>query len=686
VNSKDILHRLQNVKKVGSGWTARCPTHDDQHNSLSITDGDDGRLLLHCHANAGCTYAGIMRAVGIPSLNGSGSAQSEKDGYRPDSEATFIYDYRDEQGAVLYQALRFDHPKDFRPRVPDGRGGFVRGLPKSVRRVPYRLPELLAGEKQTTVFIVEGEKDADRLAALGLVATTNVGGAGKWRDEYNEPLRGRHVVVLPDNDEPGRNHAARVMRSLQRVAASVRVVHLPGLPEKGDVTDWLAADGTIEKLLEIVKRLPKEADSAPLKVVRMADVEPETVAWLWHPYIARGKLTILEGDPGLGKSWLTCALACAVSHGRGLPNAEPFTPGNVLMLSAEDGLGDTLRPRLDAVGADVSRVFALDEPLTFDSGGLLKLEASIIEHAPLLVIIDPLFAFTGGKVDIHRANECRAISAPLAAIAERQGCALVAIRHLSKSRGGGHALNAGIGSIDFAAAARSVLLVGRDPDDEMKRAVVQTKNNLAPHGAAIGYTLEGGCFYWTGESDLTAERILAAASDDEERSTITEAVDFLRTALSAGARDSKAVKAEAKDGGISAATLRRAQKRLKVRAKKVGLPGSQYQKWVWALSAPEGAQVAAEGAQKTEVEHLRASEPNKDSYGNNLAEGAQLSKFEHLREQVEHLRESDEPLDDEQAERAAIMEVDGRLSPEEAERLARAGTGGLVEYAPGKYF
>jgi RecA-family ATPase len=168
----------------------------------------------------------------------------------------------------------------------------------------------------------------------------------------------------------------------------------------------------------------------------MADVRPETVSWLWHPYIARGKLTILEGDPGLGKSWLTCALAAGVSRGRGLPGAEPFEPGHVLMLSAEDGLGDTLRPRLDAVGADVSRVFALAEPMTFDTAGLIYLEAVILKYSPSLVVIDPLFAFTGGKVDIHRSNECRAISAPLAAIAERCGCALVAVRHLGKSRGG----------------------------------------------------------------------------------------------------------------------------------------------------------------------------------------------------------------------------------------------------------
>lgn len=130
-----------------------------------------------------------------------------------------------------------------------------------------------------------------------------------------------------------------------------------------------------------------------------------------------------------------------------------------------------------------------------------------------------LFAFTGGKVDIHRANECRAISAPLAAIAERQGCALLAVRHLDKSRGGGHALNAGIGSIDFTAAARSMRLVGRDPDDEQKRAVGHIKHNLTPPGEAIGYKLEGGQFFWTGASDLTAERSLALPSDEEERVT-----------------------------------------------------------------------------------------------------------------------------------------------------------------------
>lgn len=330
------------------------------------------------------------------------------------------------------------------------------------------------------------------------------------------------------------------------------------------------------------KKAQKDEDSC-LSIVCMADVQPETVNWLWFPYIAYGKLTILEGDPGLGKSFMTCALASAVSHGKGLPESEPFEPGNVLLLSAEDGLGDTLRPRLDAVGANVSRVFALAESVTFDELGLIQLEDAILTHRAALVIIDPLFAYTGSKIDIHRANECRSILAPLAAIAGRCGCAMLTVRHLGKARGGGHALNAGIGSIDFAAAARSVLLVGADLDDPARRAMVQIKNNLAPQGPSIGYTLEEGCFYWTGISDLTAARILAATMNEEVRGNITEAMDFLKMSLSKGARDNKEVKDEAKQAGISEATLRRAKQQLKIRAIKVGAPNSEAQQWMWEL-------------------------------------------------------------------------------------------------------
>jgi hypothetical protein len=301
---------------------------------------------------------------------------------------------------------------------------------------------------------------------------------------------------------------------------------------------------------------------------------------------------------------------------------------------------------------------------------LLRLEGAIIECLPKLVIIDPLFAFTGGKVDIHRANECRAISAPLALIAERHGCAMLAVRHLGKSRGGGHALNAGIGSIDFTAAARSVLLVGRDPDDENKRAIVQTKNNLAPHGPSIGYKLEGDRFFWTGESDLTAGRILSVVSNDDERSALSEAVDFLRSALASGEREVDEVKAEARRAGVSDATLRRARERLNLKAIRRGMPGTR-QRFVWQLSQTDGEQTHADSDQTTPIEHHRASEPTKSGYSNNLADDVQVSEFEHHRADGYAVSASIKPLTEEGKELAARLEYMEGMPRVEAERRAR---------------
>jgi putative DNA primase/helicase len=611
-----ILPQLKGVRKSGDGWVARCPSHDDKHASLSIREGSDGRLLLKCHSNSGCKFETIIASVS----QANGTERRE----------VAAYDYRDETDKVLYQAVRFE-PKNFLQRRPDGAGGWEWKL-NGVRRVLYRLPELLAANHSRTVLIVEGEKDCDRLVQFGLVATTNAGGAGKWRDEYNEALRGRKVVILPDNDEPGRKHAQQVAGSLRGVAESVKIVELPRLPEKGDVSDWLARGNGIKELRELAAATPlfavkvERTEQTGLAIVKMADVEREEVEWLWCPYIAVGKLTLLEGDPGIGKSWITAALACAVSRGRGLPGIGAFEHGNVLMLSAEDGLGDTLRPRLDAVAADVSRVFALNQPLTFDEKGLLSLEEALIEYTPKLLTVDPLFAFTGGKVDIHRANECRTITARLALMAEKHGCAIVAVRHLGKSRGMGHALNAGIGSIDLVAAARSVLLAGKDPDDENKRAVTQIKSNLAPHGPSIGFTLRGGEFFWTGESDLTAERILSFAASESERPALDEACEFLRDELSEGECDVATLKANARRAGVSEVTLRRAKERLSVKVRKVGFTG----KWVWGLPASEGYQAHCEGDQKAHDDHLRASNSDKSTCVNDLDEGDHGDDLDHL--------------------------------------------------------
>jgi hypothetical protein len=165
------------------------------------------------------------------------------------------YDYKDESGRLLYQVLRYD-PQDFRQRRPNGRGGWIWNL-HNVRRVLYRLPELQDVVLNRPVFVVEGEKDADNLAALGLLATTNAMGAGKWRPEYSESLRGRHVIILPDNDDSGRQHAQAVAEALSGIASSVAILELPGLPPKGDVSDWLASGGDKETLLTLAQDCPK---------------------------------------------------------------------------------------------------------------------------------------------------------------------------------------------------------------------------------------------------------------------------------------------------------------------------------------------------------------------------------------------------------------------------------------------
>jgi 5S rRNA maturation endonuclease (ribonuclease M5) len=263
MTTQELLPRFSGVRAAGEGrWSARCPAHDDQRASLSISAGEGGKTLLHCHA--GCPTADVLAIIGLTprdlfananGSNGNGHA-------RPARREVAQYDYRDEQGNLLYQVVRFD-PKDFRQRRPTPGGGWTWKL-GDTRRVLFRLSELLAADPAATVFVVEGEKDVDRLHALGLAATCNVGGAGKWRAEYNDCLRGRPVVILPDNDAPGRAHAAQVAAALHGVAASVKVLELPNLPDKGDVSDWIDHGGNAEELARL-------ADAA-------AEWEPATAA------------------------------------------------------------------------------------------------------------------------------------------------------------------------------------------------------------------------------------------------------------------------------------------------------------------------------------------------------------------------------------------------------------------------
>ncbi|MCP4708831.1 MAG: DUF927 domain-containing protein, partial [Planctomycetes bacterium] len=244
----NILEKLEGVKSTGQDtWQAKCPAHDDRHPSLSVRLSDDGRILLYCHA--GCSCAEICAALGIEQKD----LFVQKSNYsKPQSRIIATYDYLDEEGKLLFQVVR-EKPKKFWQRRSDGNGGWIRNL-QGVRRVLYHLPELLQANPDQPVFLVEGEKDADRLITEGLIATTTSMGAGKWREEYTEYFRDRKAVILPDNDAAGEKHAARIASALIDVAAEVKIINLPDLPDKGDISDWLDAGGTAEQLLDIVAR------------------------------------------------------------------------------------------------------------------------------------------------------------------------------------------------------------------------------------------------------------------------------------------------------------------------------------------------------------------------------------------------------------------------------------------------
>ena len=247
--AKELAEKLGNGRhrKAGKEWKTLCPVHDDHNPSLSVTEGRVAPLLV-CRAGRGCTQDAII-------------AELRRRGLWPEKRASFdgniVYSYEDESGRERYQVIRAPpngSKKQFWQRRPDGHGGWINNL-RGVERLPYRLPDLLANE-DARVLIPEGEKDCDALFGIGLVATCNSEGAGKWRAEISRWLLGRDVVILPDNDDVGRAHAQAVAKHLYGIAKTIRILELPGLAEKGDVSDWLAAGGSLDELDQLIERTP----------------------------------------------------------------------------------------------------------------------------------------------------------------------------------------------------------------------------------------------------------------------------------------------------------------------------------------------------------------------------------------------------------------------------------------------
>lgn len=345
----------------------------------------------------------------------------------------------------------------------------------------------------------------------------------------------------------------------------------------------LRSDGYLEERREKPKPRPI--------LRRLADVEREDVTFLWEPYVPRGKITIFQGLPEAAKTMTACWLAARISTGT-VPGA-PAAPANVLFLIAEDGLEDTIRPRCESMGADLSRIYVLEEqwiekdgrdqpqPIYFTD--LELLEEVLAEVKPAALIADPIQAFLGADVDMHRANETRPVLSGLKRLADKARCAVVLVGHFRKG-GGGQVMERTLGSIDIAGAARSILSFGKDPNDGDARHALHTKSNLAKAGHGLLFRWGPDHVYgYAGESTMTAEILFAAPGRPPTK--IHDAQDFLREILAAGPLPSAKVEQEATRAGISKRTLMRAREELGVVARKADFGTG------WVLRLPDPGDV-----------------------------------------------------------------------------------------------
>lgn len=251
-----------------------------------------------------------------------------------------------------------------------------------------------------------------------------------------------------------------------------------------------------------------EKQKTELKMIRMSEVESQEVKWLWYPFIPYGKLTIIQGDPGDGKTTLVLNIAAKLSKGESLDSdMNVQEPVNVIYQTAEDGLADTVKSRLELAGADCKKIQVIDESDKSLSMADERLEEALAKTGAKVLILDPIQAYLGGGMDMNRANEARDMTKKMGALAEKYQCAILLLGHMNKASGNKAAYR-GMGSIDFFAVARSVLLVGRIEGEPNTRAVVQIKNNLAAFGHPKAFMLSETGFHWLGDYEITADEVL----------------------------------------------------------------------------------------------------------------------------------------------------------------------------------
>jgi hypothetical protein len=534
--------------------------------------------------------------------------QNERDNYASGEQSsgqdTANYIYRDANGEPYLRVLRTS-TKQF-PQYHWFNGHWVKGKPKGPK-IPYMLPELLAATPATPAFICEGEKDANNVAALGFVATTNSEGAGKgkWTADLNKWFAGKQCVyILEDNDDDGRRHAREVASNLQHIVDEIRIVSFTELPVHGDVSDWLETGGTKDELLARAKAAPRWQRDGYI-LVRASDIVPRAMEWLWQGHILRGSQELLTGVPGGGKSQIHCAFVAYVTTGGAWPDGCNGAPaGNVIMLTAEDCLDQTIVPRLMAAGANCDRVFILrkirkdnKERMFLLSEDIDELEQMITQIGDVrLITIDPITAYMGHKLDSHRATDVRGQLGPLADLAERTDVALSAITHPPKHTSQ-RAIDHFIGSQAFIAAARiGHLAIEEMEEDEHgnrlptgRSLFTNPKNNVSRKMSTLAYRIvekpldsgiKAACVNWEEIVDITADQAIAATAPSKNKDTSGIQV-FLFTILANGPVAVKLIEERASAHGFSKHQLDRAKRKIGIGTfrEKGKFDGG----WFWAL-------------------------------------------------------------------------------------------------------
>jgi uncharacterized protein YmfQ (DUF2313 family) len=366
------------------------------------------------------------------------------------------------------------------------------------------------------------------------------------------------------------------------------------------------------------------------QVLCMADVERVKLEWVWPGWLPKGKLVILDGDPGLGKSAITTHLAAILSVGGRLPDGTITKPTNVLFVAVEDDPGDTIRPRLEEAGADLTRIYFSNLVGSGVDARTPDLERDAVDLRQLIeryeigsVVLDPLMALLGEKVNAYRDQDVRRVTTPLALIAQETGAVILAVRHLTKG-GGGNAVYRGGGSVGIIGAARLGMLVGKDPDDETMRILAVTKSNLAVEAQSLRYRVVPSSgdadipiIEWLGTTSYSATDLITDYGEDD-RSALAEAKDFIRQELSQGPREAAYMEKEAKSAGIALTTLNRAKRSLGVKSERHAFKGPDA-KWIWEMPAK---------MVKNSEDGQVSRHDNNDNFGKNAKEANQ----DHTRE------------------------------------------------------